>query len=76
MNMKQAVVVCSVCGLAGLILIGELGEIYEGKIVKEHSHAHTDYQHVGNSAYLVSGTSASSAAMTTGTNGLSFRVSL
>ena len=60
---KRVVVICTVCGLSFSILIGELGEILEGKAMKEHTHSDLDYEHVGDSVYLVSGTTASSAAI-------------
>ncbi|GEM_PF-5186697 len=41
-----------------LIVVAELGEIHEGKPAHEHVHTHYDFQPVGTSAYLASGTSA------------------
>ena len=66
---KRVMVVCSVCGLSLSIIIGELGEIYDGKAMQEHAHSHYHYQHVGQSAYLVSGTSASGTAISRDTLG-------
>ena len=66
---KKVVVICAACGLSYSTVMGELGEIYEGKAMKEHAQAHYHYQYLGTTAHMAIGTSASSAAISGDTLG-------
>ncbi len=59
---KKVVVYCAVCGLSFATAMGELGEIREGKDMKEHAHTHYQYQYLGTPALAI-GTSASGVAI-------------